>query len=92
MKGSIGRDTDLSGVFFSGGLSQADMDSLVVGLSDEGARRLREKLTPHIDQSESNELPQYSGAIIGAYTAEEAEVWIAEYERAMSKVPKKESS
>ncbi len=77
MMGSISRDTDLSGVIFSGGLSQEDVDSLVEGLYDEGAKRLREKLTPHIDKPESHELPKYSGAITGAYTAAEAEEWIA---------------
>ena len=33
------------------------------------------------------ELPENSGAITGAYTAEEAEQWIAEYNEAMSEVP-----
>ena len=84
----IGRESDLSIVTFAGGLSQARIDSLAADLSDEGAKRLREKLAPHIDQPESRELPEGSGAITGAYTAEEAEKWITEYERAMSKVPR----
>ncbi len=91
MRGSISRDTDLSGVIFEGGISQEDVDSLVDGLSDEGAKRLREKLTPHIDKPASHELPKYSGAITGVYTKEEAEKWIAEYKKAMSKVPREET-
>ena len=81
---SIGRESDLSGVTFAGGLNQEEVDSLVEDLSDAAAERLLEKLAPHIGQPISHELPEYSGAITGAYTAEEAEKWIAEYEKAMS--------
>ena len=87
----IGTETDLSGAIFAGGLKQKDVNSLVKGLSDEKANELREKLEPHIDQPISNELPENSGAITGAYTKEEAEEWIAEYEKAMSEVPKDDS-
>ena len=83
IRGSIGRESDLSGVIFSGGLSEGDVDSIINGLSDEKAKRLREKLEPHIGQPKSNKLPEGSGAITGAYTKEEAEEWIAGYERAM---------
>lgn len=88
MRQLIGQESNLSGITFTGGLSQEDVDSLVKGLSDEVANRLRERLTPHIGIPESNELPTDSGAITGAYTEEEAEQWIAEYEEAMSTVPK----
>ena len=91
MRESIGQQSDLSKVIFVGGLSQEEVDSLVEGLSDEKAEILREKLAPHIDQPESHELPEGSGAVTGAYTAEEAEKWIAEYEKAMSKVPREET-
>ena len=79
----IGKKTDLSTIIFAGGLSQEDMDSLVKDLSDEKANKLREKLTPHIGQPESNQLPEDSGAITGSYTKEEAERWIAEYGQAV---------
>ena len=82
---SIGRASDLSYVTFEGGLSQEDVDSLVADLSDEAAKELREKLKPHIDKPESNELPENSGAITGTYTAEEAEQWLAEFEKVMGK-------
>ena len=83
----IDREADLYGAIFAGGLSRDGVDSLVEGLSDEKANELREKLEPHIGIPESNELPEDSGAIIGTYTEEEAEKWIAEYEEAMSEVP-----
>ena len=88
IRGSIDRQSDLSGIVFAGGLEPEDLDSLAESLSDEGAKRLREELEPHIGQPESHELPKYSGAVTGIYTAEEAEEWITEYERAIFKVPK----
>ena len=87
----INRESNLSKVIFSGGLRQEDLDALVEGLPDEKAKKLRETLKPHIDQPVSNELPQNGGAITGAYNAEEAERWIAEYNEFMSEVPKDDS-
>ena len=80
MEELIGQETDLSGVVFKGGLSQEDVDSLITDLSDEEAKGLQEILTPHIDKPLSHQLPEDSGAFTGAYTKEEAEQWIAEYE------------
>lgn len=80
MEELIGQETDLSGVVFKGGLSQEDVDSLIKDLSDEEANGLQEILTPHIDKPLSHQLPEDSGAFTGAYTKEEAEQWIAEYE------------
>ena len=85
------RETDLSGAVLSGGLTKQNVNSLVAGLSESGARKLREILEPHIDQPISHELPEDSGAITGSYTAEEAEQWIAEYEQATSEVPEADS-
>lgn len=59
---------------------------IVKGLSDSGAKTLRELLEPHIDQPVSHELPEDSGAITEPYTEEEAEQWIANDEKAMSEV------
>ena len=87
MEKSIGKESDLSGVIFAGGLSQEYVDALVEGLPGDRAKKSRERLTSHIDQPKSNQLPENSGAITGSYTAEEAEKWIAEYEQAMSEVP-----
>ena len=83
----IDKESDLSGIIFAGGLTTEDLDALIEGMSDEKANELREKLESHIDKPESNELPEDSSAITGAYTEEEAERWIAEYEEAMSEVP-----
>ncbi len=85
----IGKESDLSRVTFAGGLSQEDIDSLVKGLSGKRAQELREPLTPHLGKPPSHEPP--AGAETGAYTAEEAEQWIAEYKQAMSEVPKAEA-
>ena len=84
IRSRIGKDSDLSGVIFEGGLSQEDVDSFVEGLSDKGAEMLREKLMPHVGKPASHRLPKNSGAITGAYSAEEAEEWIAEYKKATS--------
>ena len=91
VRGRINQKSDFSGSIFAGGLSQKDVDAIVEGLSGDKAERLRQKLNPHIGKEPSYELPENSGAITGAYTAEEAEQWIAEYERAMSEVPRSDS-
>ena len=91
MRQSIGQESDLSWVIFEGDLSQNDVDSLVKGLPNEEAKELREELEPHIDKPISYELPENSGAITRTYTEEEAEQWIAEYEKAMSEVPEDDS-
>ena len=86
IKEQIGKESDLSGAIFAGGLIQEAVDSIGTGLSDEAANKLREKLVAHIGEPESNELPENSGTVTGAYTAEEAEQWIAEYNEVMSEV------
>ena len=86
IRGQIDKESDLSEVIFAGGLSQ----ELVKGLSEDQATWLRRRLRQHIDIPESYELPENSGAI-GAYTKEDAEKWIAEYENAMSEVPANDS-
>ena len=85
------KETDLSGVTVSGGLTKQSVDSLVSGLSEVGARKLREALEPHIGQPISHELPEDSYALTGTYTAEDAEQWIAEYNEAMSEVPESDN-
>ena len=83
----IGRESDLSEVTFSGGLNEGTVDCLVEDLSGEEAKTLRRSLEPHIGKPASHALPKDSGAIIGAYTEEEAERWIAEYEEVMGERP-----
>ena len=79
----IGKPSDLTGIIFAGGLQQEDLDALCEDLSPKKAQALREKLIPHIGKPASHELPENSGAVIGAYTQKEAEQWIAEYNKAM---------
>ena len=83
----VGKESDLSRAIFAGRLTREDVDSMVKGLSNEEANELRGKLESHIEKPPSNQLPENSDALIGTYTAEEAEQWIAEYNEAMSEVP-----
>ena len=86
LRNRIGRQSDLSGATFEGGLTRADLDALVEGWSDEKARRLREMLAPHLDRPASRRLPE--GSVVGVYTGTEAEQWIAGYQDAMSEFPR----
>jgi len=82
---SIGKEVDLSGIIFSGGLHRKGIDFLF----GDTQSHLRENLKWHVGKSASSEPPENSGAITKPpYTKEEAEQWIAEYEEAMSEVPK----
>ena len=86
----IGKDSDLDRIIFAGGLLEEDLDTLCEGLSAGQTQALREKLRPHVGKPASHELPADSGAIIGTYTKEEAEQWIAEYN--MEKAPRADDS
>ena len=80
----IGKESDLSGAIFAGGLSRKAVASIGKSLPDEDAKRLREKLEAHIGKPESHELPENSGTRIGAYTKEDAAQWIAKYKTTVS--------
>ena len=82
----IGKQSDLPGTIFAGGLTPEALDCIGNGLPDEAANELREKLKAHINKSESDGLPENSGAAQGSYTKEEAAQWIAEYKTALSAV------
>jgi len=86
----IGKESDLSEVVFEGGLSREDVDSLVKDLSDAKANELRSKLEPHVGRPKVLGVPENCGARLDAYSKEEAEQWIAEYNKAMSEVPEKQ--
>ena len=87
IRNSIGKESNLSGVFFSGGIDRNIVDRFCENCSGEDERSLRQGLEHHINKQVSHEPPEKSGAITGTYTKEEAEKWIAEYEKAMSEVP-----
>ncbi len=84
---STGEESDLSGAVFAGGLTLEEVESVLDGMYHETATELRVKLTPHVGKRTSYELPEHSGAVIGTYTDEEAEKWIAEYEEATTGAP-----
>ncbi len=89
IRAGVGRENDLSGATFAGGLSRECVDSSVKGMPGEEAGVLLHRLQPHIDKPASHEPPN-SSVTTRAYTAEEAERWIAEYEEAMRGVPEGE--
>ena len=77
----------LVGVIFQGGVSEQEINSILEEVSYEEPSVLRARLQPHIGKPESHQLPEGSSVDLDAYTAEEAEKWIAEYNEAMSEVP-----
>ncbi len=84
MRASADKESALAVATFAGGLSREDVEALVEDWPDEKATQAQERLVPHLDREAIREPLENSGAIIGAYTAEEAEQWIAEYEEVMS--------
>ena len=68
------------------GIEDACMEQLIDELlSQEKKNDLRVKLGPYTDNPDQKRrrLPENHRAIIGSYTEEEAEQWIAEHEAAM---------
>ena len=92
MQGSLLGGTDLQRANLTGAKLQgiatlsaekAQKDGISLRLAD----RMRESSGQESDLSGAIGIGPNSGAITGAYTAEEAEQWIAEYNEAMSEVP-----
>ena len=77
LKGSIGKESDLSGMVFQGGLSPEDINFLIEGVSETDTIKLKKRLSPQIGKPESRKLPEGSGSVTGTYTKQEAEEWIA---------------
>ena len=86
IKERLEKESDLSQVTFAGGLTQKKFDGLVKGLPDKTAMELKTSLVLHFDKPNNYNLPDGSGAIVGRYTKEEADKWIADYEDAISEV------
>ena len=86
-----GQPANLVETIFQGGLSEQDLDSILEDVSHEEPSVLRERLKSHIDKPKSHELPEDSIVDTDAYTPVEAQRWIAEYEVAVSAVPKAEA-
>ena len=85
IRASIDKENDLSGLICEGGLSNEDMDALLIGLSDNDAKNLKNTLLPHVNKPEKYGLPEGNGAVTGTYTKDEAEKWIADYQSTHSK-------
>ena len=88
----IGKESALSGVTFEGGINEEYLNSLTEGLTDNVAQELRSKLNQHIDKPAGHILPENSGAITGSFTKEEAEQWIAEYNKVVTEDQKENDS
>ena len=76
------RESDLSTVTFSGGLTQEKVEALTSDLSDGWAEQLRARLEPHVGKPENRRPPD--GVDVGTYTEAQPENWIAEYEKAVA--------
>ena len=89
-----GENNNLSGVIFAGGLSEDDVASLVIDMTADAASKLRKRLKPHITPVVRRTTPDDSGAITKPpyYTQADAAQWIADYEAAMSEVPKEDNN
>lgn len=79
MRMFVGRQSELTGAIFRGGLNQQCMTDLE-SMPDLMAEDLRAKLRSHVGEPESENLPRSSQANTGVYSSEDAEKWIAEYE------------
>lgn len=88
----INKETEINSVRFSGGLDQAEIDTLVNDLSQTAAEDARRRLTRHVSPSASHRLLEDRGANIGSFTKKEAEEWIAEYKEAMAETPGEDDS
>ena len=85
--------SDLLAVTFEGGITKEGLGSILDGLSDDSAKKLRANLIQHVDMPAVHILPENSGGITEPpYTIEEAEQWVAEYQEAVSEVPKEDES
>ena len=76
------------GAVFEGGLRQEELDGIVKRISNPtSSKGLTLALEQHVGESAKRTLPEKCGAITRAYTADEAEQWIAEYRHALEGGP-----
>ena len=70
---------------FGGAIEDGGAQELAAELPSEHARQVFwTQIGPHLDLSACHRVPQEAGAILGAYSREEAEAWIAEHDFEMS--------
>ena len=86
IRAGIGKESDFSNAVFSGGLDADQVKEIISSMpdrvEDKERKKMEDRLNEHVDKKAGNELPDNSGAIAGAYTKDEAEKWVAEYEKA----------
>lgn len=82
IKDRIGKESDLSGITFSGMLGNKFAKERD-GLTDWHAKELHRIYNQHVRRPASNELPANSGAVTTPpYTKDQADQWIEEYKKA----------
>ena len=90
IRATMGQESDLGHIEFSGGLSSDDLDRLTEGLSSLAKVRLRSLLEPHVGEPVVVDAP--ANVVTGAYTREDAEGWIREFECSMAGVSQAEDA
>ena len=84
IRSSIGSESDLSKVVY-GEMTRKRVEQIVNELlSPDKQHVLEQQLGPSIHKPHRLGLPEGHGAVIGTYTAEDAEEWITEHEAAMT--------
>ena len=87
MKAGIGREADVSGAIFAGGLEQEKVERMVEELRqvgrapEEEIQAFEQSLSKHVGREVSHVLPDEARG--GAYDEAQARVWIEEYEEAL---------
>ena len=80
----IDKEKEVSGAIFAGEIAKVAEGGLILNHRNEAYEWMRNQMNCEIcwnnsiDQPISNESPEDSGAITGAYTKEDAEEWIAD--------------
>ena len=81
VRAAIDRNTDLSKVVLTGGMTEKEVALIINGLTEEEASRIRDQLSEHIERPENYIKADLSEAIVGSYTREQAESWIKEFKK-----------
>ena len=94
IRARTGKKNDFTNVVFSGGLDAERIEKIIAsmpaGMEDERKEEMKNKLNERVDEEAASELPDNSGAIIGKYTEDDAEKWIADYEKSTNHQPAKD--
>ena len=80
IRSSVGCTSDLSQLFFEGGLRENDMMMLVTGLSQDDALDVRRAMDRHLGTEGTSAIPEGVSVVTGRYTLDNANEWVARYE------------